>query len=97
MKTYPFQFTAQLAQFRGDFVSIIYGGKETRLLEERKECTWEEAQAHLITFRDAAPAPSSCSVTCMSKPLPRGYKTAKKQLFKEHATSPVAEIQKELI
>lgn len=97
MKTFSFRFCAQLAKFEDNFVSIIYGGKETRLVEEVKECTWPEAQAHLEAFVASAPAPSSCSVSCLSAPMPRGFKVAKTRFHKEHATPKVAEIQKELI
>lgn len=92
MKTHQFRFNAQLAEFNKTYnsVGVIYGGSETRLKEEIKQLTWPEAQAYLVEFHANAPAPSACSVTCMSNPKPRGYKDFKTMIYKEFATQPEA-------
>lgn len=60
-KTYAFSFSAQLADFSDPpYVSIIYGGKETNLAQEVKECTLAEGLAYRQEFAEKQTKP--CAV-----------------------------------
>lgn len=80
-KTYQFRFTAQKAKLDGHFVSVIYGGPDTVLAQETKVMTWDDAKSYLDTFAQAAPGESMCSVTCLDKPVPPGYRNHKCQQY----------------
>jgi hypothetical protein len=80
--TYRFRFTAQQVE-RGHhgYISIIYGGPETRFASLDAVMTWKEAQAHLLTFAAEQVKPCACLVSCFTKPVPPGYNKAKRTVF----------------
>ncbi len=91
MKTYQFRFNAQLAEFNSNgTVATVYGGSETYLGAEVKECTWAEAQAYLRVFAENVVAAKCQSATCSvalanrKDRAPAGYKDARRFVSVEY-------------
>jgi len=80
-KLYTFRFTAQKAERSAGFISIIFGGPDTRYATEEAVLTWKEAQAHLHNFAAAQDKPAACTVRCLSKPVPPGYNKADRTIY----------------
>jgi hypothetical protein len=93
-KQYMFAFTARPAEFSDGFVTVAYSLRGQYLAHERKLCTLAEAEAYLIAFSAAAPAPHQASAR-LDNPndrAPAGYAKAcaehRLRINKEHDAVP---------
>jgi hypothetical protein len=88
-KTYAFTFNAQLADLSDPrFVSIIYGGSETRLAEETKECTFADALAYRSEFAAKQTKPCAIFLRMANRRerKPAGFDAATKPIYHNPAS-----------